>query len=141
MLYCVGSLIGIIISCDLDVDNGFIGDKIIRERLGYFAEKIWKAFWYLYRRSLKHGSPLSHWFVISTYGRIGYIFLLLIVAPHVGFYYVIQPTWDLVYVLNWYWERVTEQREIIFGLIASDCIHYTLDIFTVEHKVSSTKNI
>lgn len=130
----MGSLAGIIFTPDLDVDKGFIGDAIIRKKAGWFAEKIWDGLWYWYRRSLKHGSPLSHLPVISTYGRIAYLFLLLILIPHSVFYFTFSPEWDLMYVSNWYWNKITLQEKFIFGLMVSDTIHWTLDVCTTEHK-------
>jgi len=133
VLYSIGSLIGIILTPDLDVDNGFIGNTIIRKRVGYFAEYIWDGVWYLYRRSLKHGSPLSHFPVISTLGRIFYIFFIFIVLPHSLFSFLFSPSWDLQYVLNWYWESIMSNTKIIFGLMCSDIIHWALDVCTTEH--------
>ncbi len=141
LLYCLGALLGIISTPDWDVDNGFIGDQMIRDKLGKFAEKIWKALLYWYRRSLKHGSPLSHFPIISTYGRLAYLFIILVVIPHTVFYYLFFPQWNLMFVLNWYWSEITAQQKIIIGLIASDTIHWSLDILTTEHKTNSTKNI
>ena len=57
--YAIGAMIGILLTPDLDVDGGYIGDKIIRNRLGrsgfgYWAGKGWDMLWYFYRKSLKH---------------------------------------------------------------------------------------
>jgi len=134
LLYGIGSLIGVVATPDWDVDKGFIGDQMIRDRFGVVVEKIWDAFLYWYRRSLKHGSPLSHVPVVSTYGRIAYTFAILIVVPHAAYYYIFNPAWDLGFVLNWYWKEINAQEQIIHGLIASDTIHFVLDIMTTEHK-------
>ena len=132
--YSVGAILGIIFTPDLDVDAGFIGNTIIRKKLGKFAENLWDRFWYWYRRSLKHGSPLSHLPIISTLGRIGYIYFVLIVIPHVIIKYVFSLDWNLNYVLSWYWSVITSPYKIIIGLMASDLIHWTLDVCTTEHK-------
>lgn len=134
LLYGIGSLIGVMVTPDWDVDAGMISDAMIRNKLGVWAEKIWDAFLYWYRRSLKHGSPLSHFPVISTYGRIAYAFAILIVVPHVAYYYIFHPAWDLYFVINWYWKEINSQQQIIQGLIASDTIHFFLDLLTTEHK-------
>ena len=150
--YSIGALIGIIITPDLDVDAGFIGDKTIRQLIaGKFNKKklfrsmtrkaiseiilwLWIKFWYWYRRSLKHGSPLSHLPVVSTLGRIGYIYFIIIVIPHVIFKYLLFLDWDIILVLNWYWNNIMSEYQIIIGLMASDLIHWTLDVMTTEHK-------
>ena len=132
--YVAGSLIGVMITPDLDVDAGFSGDKYIRNSLGWFAERIWKVIWYFYRRSLKHGGELSHFPIISTIGRILYLFGLFIVLPHVIYYWIFQPTWDLRYVLEWYFDGILSGWRIVVGLIGSDVIHWSLDVSTTEHK-------
>ncbi len=139
LLFCIGSLIGVIATPDWDVDNGFIGDQMIRDRIGSWAEKLWKMLLYWYRRSLKHGSPISHFPIISTYGRILYLFVILILIPHSVFYIIFHPSWDLTTVLFWYWNIINSQPKIIEGLIASDIIHFTLDILTTEHKQKGTR--
>jgi uncharacterized metal-binding protein len=140
MFLCVfGALLGIMMTPDWDVDAGFLGDKIIRNKIGWLAEKIWDGFLYWYRRSLKHGSPLSHLPIISTFGRIFYIFLFVVIMPHVFAKIVFSAGWDLQYVLYWYWDRIIEQKEIIIGLMGSDLIHWALDVATTEHKEKKIK--
>src|SRR4026208_1432756 len=70
--YAVGALVGVLVSPDCDVDNGFVAYGYIRKRLGDWAEFIWDRVWYMYRRSVKHGSELSHFPIISTLGRLAY---------------------------------------------------------------------
>ena len=152
LYYSVGALIGIIITPDLDVDNGFIGDKTIRQLIaGKFNKKrlftsttrkaiaevvlwLWIKLWYWYRRSLKHGSPLSHLPIISTIGRIAYVYFMLIALPHIILKYSLSLDWNIDGVLGWYWYGILSQYKIITGLMASDLIHWTLDVLTTEHK-------
>lgn len=136
----VGALLGIISTPDWDVDAGMIMDKTIRVNVGKWAEYIWDGFLYWYRRSLKHGSPLSHFPVISTIGRIAYVFLWVIVIPHGVVKVMFSPAWDFMYVINWYWTEIVSQQNLIVGLMASDFIHWGLDIMTTEH-AEKTKNI
>jgi uncharacterized metal-binding protein len=138
-LYAVGSLIGVWITPDLDVDRGYWLDGWVRKNLGGIAAWIWEMFWYPYRRSLKHGSPLSHAPVVSTYGRIEYVYIILIVIPHLSYYFLLSPGWDLQYVLWWYWDMIWDQREIIWGLVASDIIHWALDKLTKETNTAPHK--
>ena len=132
-LCSLGALIGIMMTPDWDVDNGFDGDKWIREHLGIVFEKIWDAFLYPYRRSMKHGSPLSHFPIIGTTGRIVYCLFGLIIFPCAiawlgGF--------DLYNTLSkLYWSGLNEYLVMVFiGLASSDIIHWGLDISTTEHK-------
>jgi uncharacterized metal-binding protein len=134
ILYGLGSLIGVIIQPDLDVDNGHIGDKYIRNNVGKWAEYLWDFLWLFYRRSFKHGGELSHFLIISTIIRVLYLYCFLIVVPHVIFYFVFQPEWNLWYVLDWYAARILENYKIILGLMGSDGIHFFLDVLTSEHK-------
>jgi uncharacterized metal-binding protein len=132
-VYGAGSLIGIFVSSDCDVNNGHIADKYIRNKFGKVVEKIWDGIWYFYRRSFSHGGELSHFPVICTIGRIIYLYFLFIVVPHVAYYYTFHPAWDLWYVLNWYVDRIRENDKIIIGLMYGDFGHWVLDVLTKEH--------
>ena len=137
----IGSLIGIVMTPDWDVDSGMIMDKTIRTKIGKWAELLWDWFLYWYRRSLKHGSPLSHVPILSTYGRIAYTFLFIIAIPHAVFYLIFHPAWDLMTVLLWYWEKITSQHNLIAGLCGSDFLHWGLDIMTTEHSKKTKKGV
>lgn len=130
----IGPLIGVIITPDLDVDAGFSGDKYIRQRLGLIAEWLWKRIWHFYRRSLKHGGELSHFPLISTIGRLLYLFGMFIVLPHALYYWLFSPVWDLRYVLEWYFNGILGYWKVIISLMGADTIHFFLDILTTNHK-------
>jgi uncharacterized metal-binding protein len=136
--YATGSLIGVICTPDVDVDNGFITDKYIRNKLGWFAEKMWDATWAFYRRSVKHGSELSHGPIIGTIGRIVYLYFLFIVVPHFIYYFMFHPQWDLWYVLDWYANKIEENWQIVLGLMSADGIHWFLDLVTTDRKKRAT---
>lgn len=133
--HAVGSLIGVMITPDCDVDNGFSADRYIRKGIGkvagkgvgLFVEKIWDGLWYFYRKSLKHGQELSHFPGLGTTGRIEYLYLMLIVLPHIAYYVLFSPGWSLWHVLNWYHGEIWGQWRIILGLMGADTIHYVLD--------------
>ena len=133
-MYSVGSLLGIMFSPDLDVDAKNVSSTIMRKKVGWFAEKAWDVFWYWYRRSLKHGSPLSHFPIISTLGRIFYIFLLIIVVPEFLLKLLLFPNMSLMYELTWWINILLVGYKIVIGLMASDLLHWALDISTVEHR-------
>lgn len=134
--YSIGSLIGIFIQPDWDVDSGFEGDKIIRERfgiLGYFLEKLWDIFLWPYRKSLKHASFLSHFPPVGTIGRIAYSYFFLIVVPY-SIVYIYKQDFDILQILSKYWQLIVSEPKIILGLAASDFVHFGLDILTTDRK-------
>jgi len=131
--YAAGALIGIMLTPDLDVDNGYIGNKIIRNKLGHWVEKGWDMLWHFYRRSLKHGSELSHFPVVSTLFRLAYLFFFLIVIPYVVLVIFIPDKLNIRLEFQWWINLILSHYELILGLIGSDLIHWTLDVSTTEH--------
>ena len=137
--YAIGSLIGIIIGPDLDVDRGNISNTIIRNRIGRWAEVGWNMLWYPYKKSLKHGSPLSHWPVISTVFRLAYLFLFLLIVPYGLMEFLLPGAWDYGVEIRWWLAFSAKHYGIILGLIGSDLIHYTLDVLTSENAKQKTR--
>lgn len=138
--YAIGALVGIMLTPDLDVDNGYIGNSIIRNRLGWWADKGWDVLWYFYRKSLKHGSELSHFPVISTMFRLIYLFLFLLVLP-LGVVELVAPgTTDMGSVLSACFWKILSYWQVIIGLMGSDVIHWGLDVMTTEHKNANNPN-
>jgi uncharacterized metal-binding protein len=136
--YAAGALVGIMVMPDLDVDAGNISNKIIRHKLGRnglgrWVEKGWDMLWYFYRKSLKHGSELSHFPVISTLFRLAYLFLFLLVIPYSVVELVAPGAWNIWSELHWWLMLIVDHYKIILGLMGSDFIHWGLDILTTEH--------
>jgi uncharacterized metal-binding protein len=131
--YAIGALSGILLSPDLDVDNGNLSNTVIRNRLGAIPEKAWDALWYFYRKSLKHGSELSHFPVVSTLFRLAYLYFFLLVIPYLILEIVAPGAWSIQQELQWWYQKIIEHYKIILGLMGSDLIHYVLDILTTEH--------
>ena len=135
MIKCaVGSLVGIIMTPDWDVDKKFIGNKIIKKRLGGFAEKVFDAWLKPYKKSFKHGSFGSHFPVYGTYGRLFYVFYTLIL-PFYAIYFLVLLSVNyhinLINELAW-WCRMLFISMYTAGLASSDLIHYCLDILTTN---------
>ena len=126
----MGSLVGMVVSPDQDVDAGNISNKIVKRNLGSFAEKIWRLFWSGYSKSFKNGSFGSHFPVYGTFVRIAYIYFWCIFLPHLAIYLTGITNWNLIYVLEWY-ARIFIGWHFI-GLASSDLIHYFLDILTTN---------
>ena len=106
-----GALCGIIISCDLDVDSGHIGDSIIRKYFGLIVEKIIDVMLYPYRKIFKHRGFWSHFPVISTLIRL--LYLSIWIGP-------------IIYWLGW-WEWKSWMAWWVGGLMLSDAVHGALD--------------
>lgn len=129
--YAMGALIGVMISPDCDVDSKFIAYHYIRRGLGKWAEKIWDWLWYFYRRSLKHGSELSHFPVVGTLGRITYLFFFCVIIPYLVLRIFIPFQWEPELV--WWMAKFATYWKVIVGLMGADFIHWGLDILTTEH--------
>lgn len=129
--YAVGALVGVMVTPDCDVDNGTIHGKYLRQRLGRAAEFVWDAVWFMYRRSLKHGGELSHFPIISTLGRVVYLYFFVIVLPTVVLSTLFQL--DVVSELRWWANQIIHHWRVVVGLMCSDLIHWVLDILTTEH--------
>lgn len=130
--YVLGALTGVLISPDCDVDSKFIAYKYIRQRLGRAAESGWNYVWYFYRKSVKHGSELSHFPIVGTIFRVGYLFLFAIVIPYLVLSLLFP--FDLLREWQWWaWQTLTHWK-IVVGLMGADLIHWALDILTTEHK-------
>lgn len=150
--YAAGALVGIMLTPDLDVDAGNISNQIIREKIGgkpnakqktkpwfilrywigYGIEKGWDMLWYFYRKSLKHGSELSHFPVISTVFRLGYLFLFILVIPYTLLALIVPGAWSIGSELQWWFDVTLQHYKVILGLMGSDLIHWVLDITTTE---------
>lgn len=131
--YGIGSLIGVFLSPDLDVDRTYIGNSILKKRVGTWAERGWSLLWYFYRGSIKHGSELSHLPILSTIVRFAYLYLFVIIFPYTIFELVAPGAWDVQTELSWWFTFLTSHYKLILGLMGSDLIHYVLDILTTEH--------
>jgi uncharacterized metal-binding protein len=131
--YAIGALLGIMLTPDLDVDGGYIGGKIIRNKVGRWAERAWDVLWYFYRKSLKHGSELSHFPIISTLFRLAYLGFFLVGIPSILIYFVSPHLLEHAPDFSRWVDLVAHRYRLILGLMGSDLIHYTLDTLTTEH--------
>lgn len=79
--------------------------------LGYF----WVMLWYPYACAVPHRSPLSHWPIIGTIGRLLYLSPLLGLALGLGW----KPQFSPAISPLWIWA--------LGGLMLSDAAHWALD--------------
>ena len=70
----IGCLTGLIIDPDLDIENITRSEWQVIKRFWIFG-MLWVVFWYPYARAIPHRSPLSHWPLIGTAGRVFYLLL------------------------------------------------------------------
>lgn len=111
----VGCLSGLIISPDIDCDDGFIGLAHLRRFgcVGNVLSWIWRAFWYPYSKFVPHRSPISHSIVVGTIIRVAYLLLPVLAMSFFGFPLRISSAFGWWFV----------------GLCASDALHVIMDWF------------
>lgn len=115
-LYVAGCLVGLLVMPDMDVDGGNISDFFIR-KVSRLAQWLWRAFWSPYAKLVPHRHFVSHFPVIGTLLRIGYIFLIINVISAVS--HILIDTESKIYWL-WNWS-------FFFGLVHVDTIHWFAD--------------
>lgn len=71
----LGCLSGVLLSPDLDVDTGYYGLHVIRAIWGEAGAAVWRAFWLPYAKIMPHRSIASHFPLVSTAVRLGYVLL------------------------------------------------------------------
>jgi uncharacterized metal-binding protein len=135
--YVAGALLGVILQPDLDVNHGKTHSNNLVSRLGLVPYIGWQGVWYMYRRSLKHGGDLSHFPVIGTLGRIGYLFLFAIVFPNLLLSQLFD--FDFWYETSWWAWKIALAYKVILGLMTTDFFHWLLDVTTKEHKNETDK--
>lgn len=126
--YALGAFIGTTLTPDLDVDKGFVGDAYVLKRFGKIPYKVWRGIWHFYRRSVKHGSELSHFPVVGTLFRLAYLFFFAVVLPNyfLSIFFPLNPEWEIA----WWFGNLCQHWKVVVGLMASDTHHYMMDIAT-----------
>lgn len=117
-LYAAGCITGLLITPDLDINNGNISDTFIR-KVSPVVQMIWRLFWTPYALILPHRSLFSHFPFVGTLLRLGYIFVWLNLFNLL--FFLVGRTFDtvsLVWVWNW---------SFFFGLCHADIIHWFAD--------------
>lgn len=110
-----GTLAGLVLTPDLDLDEGCIANDIVRRTAGRKAERIWSLFWLPYSRLIRHRSHLSHLPLLGTALRVGYVLAL----PLILLWMAGQPP-ALHTIPAWAWWAAS-------GLILADVLHYIMD--------------
>lgn len=76
----LGCMAGILLSPDLDIDQGNISEAILRKRVGCVISGLWRIYWWPYAKLVRHRSWISHMPFISTGIRLLYAFWWLLLA-------------------------------------------------------------
>jgi uncharacterized metal-binding protein len=111
-----GCLAGIALTPDLDQEGlSYSETTIIKWTLG--IGYLWLLLWYPYARLIKHRSPLSHFPILGTAGRLLYLFTAAAIPAYFGYRLKAPPDsfWPL---FGWG----------IAGLTLSDIGHYIFDL-------------
>lgn len=131
----IGSMTGILISPDLDVDAKNISTAIIKKRTGWFGAKLWDMLWHNYRLSFKHGRFASHFPIFGTFVRLAYIYFVFVIpAVFIWWFYIqLESNYNLnlIQELKW-WFILLLRPAFFYGLASADFVHYGLDIFTTN---------
>lgn len=133
LLVCsAGSLFGIVCSPDQDVNGGNISNNIIRKKVGWFGERLWRWFWRGYSSSFKHGQFASHFPIFSTLVRLGYIYFMTILPFYTVYFLILHSSNYQHWLMTelYYWVGMFTNFYFLYGLISSDIIHYALDKLT-----------
>ena len=110
-----GILTGLVLTPDLDVDEGCYSTSLIRRTFGRFAARAWFLFWLPYSRLIPHRSYLSHMPILSTAIRLLYVAAIpLLVYFLADLPFALPP---IPAVLIW----------SAAGLALADILHFLLD--------------
>ena len=110
-----GALVGVVLTPDLDVNNGSISQRIVRRSGGDVLGLLWILLWWPYGQLIPHRSPLSHFPVLGTVLRLAYLLFLptvLFWALGGNFATLAFPQWVL-------W--------MVGGLTLADTLHFIMD--------------
>ena len=125
-MYIFGNLVGICITPDLDLDGGNFTDTIIR-RVSPAMQRVWRVFWTPYAKALPHRGKFSHFPVLSTLVRLGYILVAInLVNAVLRLIFSIFGFTDTVLLFWWNWS-------FFFGLVHVDTVHWIADL-TIKGK-------
>lgn len=122
-----GTWAGIFLTPDLDqawvINKG--EQTIIRYTLG--LGYIWLAIWHLYATLIPHRSPLSHWPVVGTAGRLLWLYIV-----YLGIYLVWGVPADSLLGRWVLWGQAQPDAywyAALVGLALSDSLHFAMDIW------------
>lgn len=127
----VGSLIGLVIDCDLDIDAGTLPmHQLERAALpGWILGHFFAFYWKPYALLIKHRSLVSHAPVFSTLLRVAYLIPLV-----VAFTFLVRSLMPTLFYGE-LWPFVITHKDtlvwigtrMLIGLIMADTTHFFMD--------------
>lgn len=135
VLVASGALLGVLLTPDLDVDDGCISHYYIRKFFGKWVELWWFWLWHPYSLAFKHRSNWSHFPIFSTLFRLTYFCFPIIIYPilrrrlatvlqsQIAALPLLVTAAILLYAAG------VDVIFVILGLILSDTVHFIADFF------------
>jgi uncharacterized metal-binding protein len=117
-MYLAGCVTGLMVTPDMDVNNGNISDHYIR-KVSRPAQWLWRLFWTPYALLVPHRHFVSHFPIVGTILRIGYFFLIINLLNLVWSFIIgLFDTVSFVWIWDW---------SFFFGLAHVDAVHWAVD--------------
>ncbi len=111
----LGCLLGIMLTPDLD-QEGISSSEHAFIKYTFGLGFLWAMLWYPYAMLIKHRSPLSHFPILGTAGRLLYLGLWLLLPSYWGWHLIKFPP-ETLRLFCW----------VLGGLVLSDAAHWFLD--------------
>lgn len=119
----IGCATGLIVDPDLDLDDITRGEWQMIKKL-WIVGMLWVALWYPYAWLIPHRSPLSHWPLIGTAGRVGYLLgWLWLVGLIVGISVPVGAIMQQPLFVVWFG-----------GLAVADTAHWLMDVISTKYR-------
>lgn len=110
-----GILTGLVLTPDLDVDQGSYSAYVVRRAFGRRAAQLWILFWLPYSMLIPHRSYISHMPILGTLLRLAYVAAIPLLI-----YWLAGMPFDLPSIpAAWPWAAA--------GLALADIVHFLLD--------------
>lgn len=133
-----GSLIGWVMSPDLDIDKGFIAFHQVESAIpmaGWVVSHFFRLYWLPYSLAIPHRGLLSHAPVLSTLIRILYLLpvtsIIIYILQLYAYEWLHFSLWD--YALANSGELWHLSALALIGLILADTCHFLLDWAHGQH--------
>ena len=108
-----GSALTLLVNPDSDMEIHTTNERRLIQRVPILG-RLWVATWWPYAKMFRHRG-VSHWPVIGTATRAGYLFLLVTAGM-------------MIVGASAYWDEVTGPAAGMFvGMCVSDIVHFIMD--------------
>jgi len=121
----LGAIGGLFLTPDLDIDAGSMSEEEVR-RISPLGENFWWVYWYPYRRLIPHRSPLSHFPLVGTLGRLLYLSIPYLIILAVTFI-LNQAAFALLTIAGLWLVFFPYFQIAVLGLASADLLHFLMD--------------